>query len=106
MIALDSNMKYLSNAGTIQSISHRNAPPNYIGGITAYFQSNSIIHNIVNIGMIKGNNSNFVGGLIGYFADGILAVGSNAGIVEGGGFKGGIVGCLKNGEIVSCINTN
>ena len=99
--------KYMSNAGTIQGNNTIIEDNSYIAGIVAFVNSKSVLSGLVNIGEIKGQNFDYVGGIVAYNSGCSLSICSNAGIIEGGTtYTGGIVGCLRSGEVKSCINTN
>ena len=105
-IALKSNL----NSGTIAGIGKTQES---MGGIAGYVSGIGIsylgayIHDAVNIGKILSSHSNYSGGLVGYFAKGIVFPSSSAGLVDGAlKSVGGVIGYLSNADVISCINTN
>ena len=104
---MNANSKYLDNAGTIQGNGNCYEEFSYIAGIVAFASSIQLFHNFVNIGIVKGGDYQFVGGIAAYFSGSQIGICSNSGIIEGGQNScGGLIGYLGNGHIKSCINTN
>ena len=94
------------NAGTLQNATHS------MGGIMGYSAANHThIGNSVNIGRLESRKTQYAGGIIAYIGGsglgGYVANSSNSGSLDGAIIAaGGLVGYLRKGSVVTCINTN
>ena len=97
------SLNLCKNAGIIKS----NSPnPHCMAGIIGVIFGECFLNVAVNIGKILSSKSEYAGGIVGYFENGQLTLGTNAGIVDGAmNSVGGIVGGGTAG-LFGCINTN
>jgi filamentous hemagglutinin family protein len=94
------------SAGTIRDIGivggtvTGTANQGYAGGLVAYSDGGLISGAFTDITVLAAN-SGFAGGLAGYAGNTVITDSYAAGSVVGGFFKGGLVGWLDNGSLVS-----